>query len=264
MKRWIVVVMALLPGLGHAETPMSLDSWLTCVQATVPRALRAQEVELETRTNGGELIERLVGTLYAQRVATEEGDRVRATLQVRSPDYLDGAAYLLLQSRDFLQDGVYVYLPSVRRVRQVTGSFADGALLGTSFSYYDFKPMAGALGGSALVSEGADVIDERPVRVVSFAPTEADRTDYTRVRAWVDQASCLPLRVEFFEGERVRKRLTAPASALRQADGQAYLSAATMEDLRDGRITHYRSIDVRTDLPASAALFDPSRFYRPR
>lgn len=264
MTRWMLMLLALLPALARAEAPMTLDEWLSCVHATVPSALRAQDVELETRTADGELVERLMGTLYAQRVESEGAPRVRATLQVERPEYLSGAAYLVIQSQDFLQDGVYVYLPSVRRVRQVTGTFADGALLGTSFSYYDFKPLAGAFGGSALESEGTDVIEQRPVRVLSFRPTDADRTDYTRVRAWVDQATCLPLRMEFFEGDRVRKRLTASASALREADGQAYLSAATMEDLRDRRVTTFRSLEVQTGLPLSATLFDPQRFYRPR
>lgn len=260
MKGWMLGVLMLVVGVAQAASPV--DELLACMQATVPTTLRAQQVELETRSANGEVRELLKGTLYARRAETDEGLRTRATLQVQGPEYLVGAAYLVVQSTDFLRDGVYVYLPSVRRVRQVTGTFADGALLGTSFSYFDFKQLTGAFGGAEMRIEGHDEIDGRAVRLMSFTPSGDDRTDYTHVRTWVDRETCLPLRAEFYEGDRLRKRLRAPVTALREDKGHAYLSAATMEDLRDGRVTEFRSVGVQTDADLSAALFSPEAFYR--
>ena len=51
-----------------------------------------------------------------------------------------------LSTDDYLRDGMFVYLPAVKRVRRVTGTFADGALMGTNFSYFDFKQLQNTFG----------------------------------------------------------------------------------------------------------------------
>ncbi len=140
---------ALSPVAYAAQTEESADAVLECMRANVPTSVRVQQIELEATDRAGET--RIVGgRLYARLEPQEDGGRrVRATLRVDTPDYLAGAAYLVREFEAERSDGMYVFLPSVKRVRRVSAEFADGALLGTNFSYYDFKQIQNAFGDAS-------------------------------------------------------------------------------------------------------------------
>ncbi len=191
----------------------------------------------------------------------EGGSTVRATLRIASPDYLAGASYLIRQSESRGQDGMYVFLPSVKRVRRVSGEFSDGPLLGTNISYYDFKQMQHAVGDATAARERDDTLQDRPVYVMTYTPTAEAGTKYSLVRLWVDQKSCVPLQVEFTESGKLRKRMTGSADALRQADGYWYLSQMRLDDLKDKSSTLISIATARVGPELPARLFDPRAFY---
>ncbi len=248
------------PGAAQAD----LGAVLACMQASVPDRLRIQQIEMTaTDPKGGERV--LRGRLYAQREGVESGyPLVRATLLIDAPDYLDGAAYLVRQAEEEERDGMWVYLPSVKRVRRVSGEFADGALLGTNFSYYEFKQMQNAFSDATPRFEGEAELDGEPAWLMSFAPEADAGARYTGVRGWVDRRTCLTRQLEFLEGERVVKRLRADPDAMVQSNGHWYVGSMTMTDLVDGGHTVLRVLDVRTEQETPARYFDPERFYLAR
>lgn len=237
---------------------------LECMRKNVPSELRAQDVEFTTADKAGPT-STLKGRLYAAREKTPEGSRhVRAMLMVSAPPNLAGAAYLVREKDGDAKDGMYVYLPSVRRVRRVTGSIADGGLMGTSFSYADFKQIQNTFTGATAAYESAGDVEKRPVHVLTFKPAEANAGGYTLVRSWVDTQTCVPLKAEFYENTKVRKRLTTPASALKQAGAYWYPAVIEMQDLSDGLRTTLKVKAVTPDPEPglSAGTFDPKTFYQ--
>ncbi len=162
---------------------------------------------------------------------------------------------------------MYVYLPSVGRVRRVSGSFADGALLGTNFSYNDFRQLENAFVGSTARLEGSDRIEGRPVNVLRFQPApnpQAPPSRYSVVRAWVDQQSCLPLKADFYEGTTVRKQLRASVAALRQSGDYWYVTELQMRDLLEGSQTVLRVMGVTAGHELPGSYFSPQLFYLAR
>ncbi|MFA5938052.1 MAG: outer membrane lipoprotein-sorting protein [Sinimarinibacterium sp.] len=241
-----------------AETVESLQS---CMQANVPKNVRVQKVELVATDVSG-AVRTLRGRVYALRETQGEQSMVRATLRIEAPEYLAGASYLVRQAEGESADGMYVYLPSVRRVRRVSGDFADGALLGTNFSYYDFKQMQYAVSDATLAISGHEEVSGRKTTMLDYTPAANSGSKYTRVRSWVDQQTCVPLQIEFFAGEGARKRLSVPsAEALRQADGHWYASEMEMVDLIDGSKTVLRVLGLDTEKAPPARLFNPATFY---
>lgn len=169
---------------------------LQCMRANVPTSLRVQQVEFSTADRTG-VTSALKGRLYAARELTSDGGRhVRAMLQLSAPPNLSGAAYLIREKDGDARDGMYVYLPSVRRVRRVTGSIADGGLMGTSFSYADFKQLQNTFGAARATYEGTGEIDKRPMHVLAFRPADSSEGGYSLVRTWVDYQTCVPLKAE--------------------------------------------------------------------
>ncbi|TDU32127.1 outer membrane lipoprotein-sorting protein [Panacagrimonas perspica] len=235
---------------------------LECMQANVPTSLRVQEVEFSTSDRSG-TASTLKGRLYAERELAPDGSRlVRAMLLLSAPPNLSGAAYLIREKDGDLRDGMYVYLPSVKRVRRVTGSIADGGLMGTSFSYADFKQLQNTFGGARTTYEGGGEIDKRPTHVLAFRPADTTKGGYTLVRTWVDTQTCVPLKAEFHEGKDVRKRLVSPIATLKQVDAYWYASVIEMHDLKQDLHTTLRVFAVKPGGDISGGFFDPKTFYQ--
>src|SRR3546814_7708366 len=77
-----------------------------------------------------------------------------------------------------------------------------------------------------------EVLAGRTVHVLSVMPSASDSARFTRLLAWVDAKSCVALRVDFYEGQTVRKRLSVDAKSLRRDGGYWYASQLQMSDLR--------------------------------
>ncbi|MCC2656935.1 MAG: outer rane lipoproteinsorting protein [Panacagrimonas sp.] len=270
IKRTTIATMlvTLLLLVGLISTARTADDQvgkvLECMRKNVPNELRAQDVEFTTADKAG-TASTLKGRLFAAREQTPDGSRhVRAMLMVSSPPNLAGAAYLVREKDGDAKDGMYVYLPSVRRVRRVTGSIADGGLMGTSFSYADFKQIQNTFTGAQTAYESAGEVDQRAVHVLTFKPTEAGAGGYSLVRSWVDQKTCVPLKAEFYENRTVRKRLVTPASSLKQVGDFWYPAIIEMHDLSDGLRTTLKVKAVTPDPEPglSAGTFDPKTFFQ--
>src|SRR3546814_18575113 len=67
-----------------------------------------------------------------------------------------------------------------------------------------------------------EVLAGRTVHVLSVMPSASDSARFTRLLAWVDAKSCVALRVDFYEGQTVRKRLSVDAKSLRRDGGYWY------------------------------------------
>ncbi|HVT35504.1 MAG TPA: outer membrane lipoprotein-sorting protein, partial [Nevskiaceae bacterium] len=175
MKRACLLMLALCSVAARADE--GADQMLKCMHANVPPTLRVQQIELTVTGREGD-DRKLTGRLYA---APDAQGRLQAMLKIDAPADLAGAAYLVHESDDYLKDGMYVYLSSVKRVRRVSGTFADGALLGTHFSYNDFRQLQTAFAGTpATLEAGEDNLDGRPARILDFTPGADSR--YSRVR----------------------------------------------------------------------------------
>ena len=258
MKFW-TMLLALIVAPAHAAD--SAQTVLDCMRANVPPAVRAQDVELAATDRVG-ATRTLKGKLYALSEKTSSGGSlVRAMLKIDGPTSYAGAAYLVREAEEAAREGMFVYLPSVRRVRRVSGAFADGSLLGTNFSYNDLKLLSNSFVGSAAKLEGSEELDQRPVYRLTFKTVTGGGSPYSTVRTWVDQKSCVPLKAEFFEGNTVRKRLSASASALRQSGKYWYLSEVEMLDLKESTKTVLKLGNVTSASGLPGRYFSPELFY---
>ena len=242
----------------------SAAALLACMQANVPDAVRVQELEFET-SNAEGVISVVKGRLYLEREQVAAGDRlVRAMLRLDGPAKLSGAAYLVREKDGEKMDGMYVYLPSVKRVRRVTGSFADSGLMGTSFSYADFRLLQNSFDGAALSVESSEQIEKRAVHRLLVKPSEARSkgSGYGNARLWVDKQTCVLLKAEFEQDGVVRKRLSVPVDALKQLDTRWYAAVVEMRDEKERIRTVLRMRNLSAPEELSGGYFDPKTFYQ--
>jgi hypothetical protein len=261
--RWIVPG---LLGLAVAAVPLAqaqdtAQKVVECMRANVPQRLAIKSLELTSydRTGGTRTLK---GRMFmSKETGARPGGLISASLYIDLPAELKGAAYLVKETDDYLRDGMFVYLPAVKRVRRVTGTFADGALMGTNFSYFDFKQLQNAFSDLAVKEEGKSEVNQRPTHVLAFKVLEGTETRYTGGRLWVDEEACVVVKAEFNEGARLVKSFTTPQGSLRKAAGTWYLSEVEMVEPGMGTRTIARiaRLDTKAEIPRRH--FDPNAFH---
>lgn len=255
MVRPLFIALALLLCSGRlALAGPAEDKLMSCMRANIPATLRIQEFQLQTVDRKGD--KRLMqGRLFAKR----EGELLRAMLKLTSPSDLNGAAYLMREGEK--KDEMYVFLPALNKTRRITGGASDGPLFGTDLSYADIKQVHSAFTGASPKIEGREKLDGRPVTILSALPTPESGSRYSRIKAWIDDGSCVATKVEFFEGSSARKQLLAPAGAIAKSGDYWYLSESTMTDLKLGTKTQLKVTGVKSGEDVANRYFDSRNFF---
>ena len=254
---WVAALLLASASAAGAQTPVqnSAEPVLACMRANIPKTLQIKDVQLTARDRGGG--ER---TLKARLYAHSEADRLRVMLRIEAPSDLARAAYLVREAEN--SDEMYVYVPALNKVRRVTGASVDGSLWGTDFSYSDFKQVQNAFSGGSVKLEGSKEIEQRPVNVLYFIPRKEDGTRYSGIRSYVDQKTCVALKVEFLEGTGVRKQLSVAAKDLVQSGTRWYAQEALMEDLKDKTRSRLKVVGVTNDKELPDRYFNSRTFYQ--
>jgi hypothetical protein len=269
-RRWLALALALCaPALAQAQSPAQAQAQsqdaqkvLQCMRANVPQRLSIKSLELTAfdRVGGSRTLK---GRMYLARDRGPTGkELISAALYIDLPVELKGAAYLVKETDDYLRDGMFVFLPAVKRVRRITGTFADGALLGTNFSYFDFKQLQNAFSDVSAKYEATGDVHGRAAHVLSYTVLEGTETRYTGGKLWIDQEACVVVKGEFHEaGGRIAKQFSSPPGALRRAGATWYLSDTEMREPGTGTRSTARVTKVDTESAVPNRYFDPTLFH---
>ncbi len=230
------------------------DKLMACMRANIPATLRIQEFQLQSVDRKGNK-RLLMGKLFAKR----DGELLRAMLKLTAPADLKDAAYLVREGEK--ADEMYVFLPAFNKTRRIIGGAGDGPLFGTDLSYADIKQVQSAFTGAGVNIEAHEQLDGRSVTVMALTPTRQSGSRYTRIKAWIDDVSCVAMKVDFLEGSTTRKQLLAPASAITKAGNYWYVSDTTMTDLKLGTKTQLKITGVKSGEDVANRYFDPHNFF---
>lgn len=255
LLRCAVVVAALgSTAAMEVSTQMPVVQRLKCMRANAPQRLSVGDLRLEVE--GPQVATRhLSGRLYSQR--DERG--LRIMLHIVAPTDLAGVRYLLVE--DDPEDALYLYLPSLGKVRRLSGAGAESELAGTTLNYQDLRVMIQAVRGASVSLAGEAEVAGRKTDLLRFVPAVAD-SPFRRVLGSLDRESCVLLRAEFQNGEGTVKTWNIDPASLRRSGTRWYATSSQMEDLQRGTRARLSLGNVRIDEKMSARLFDPRSFYK--
>ncbi|HSW13647.1 MAG TPA: outer membrane lipoprotein-sorting protein [Solimonas sp.] len=225
-----------------------------CLAANLPQHSLAQDLVM-TQTDATGAQRKLVGTWYWQR----SGQQHRATLRLSAPADLAGASYLFLTGG--ARETFYVYLPAVRKVRQVTGATVAQSLFGSGLSAFDLKFLFSGLQGGRFSRIGTAMVKGRPAEQWRYLPPAGPDILYDRLDLSIDNAWCLPLKADLYGGVPWKTLELDPAS-VKQVNGRWTPGRATLTDLRERTSTLIELRTEKVDVPLAAGLFRPNQFYR--
>ena len=281
--------------LRHAQLPilrlLLLSIWATSAWASEPEGTGATLAEIEACARQNlpdragvigfvvDAVDR-TGAITQSRAELRwrkpESDPMRVMLVVSEPAKTAGTA-LLIVDRESQDPEFFVSLPEMKKVRKIRSRRMRGPVLGTDFSYEDLDRLRAPLSKAPLELIGSDIVEDRPAWLLETIPAERDRSEYVRVLTFIDQPTCLPVRIDLFEAgrdgaPRLRKQLLAAQGAIKPATrgGPAKLPHEfVMKDLKREtstviRIERFESSD---DLPEEdftrAALAEKSKAAQP-
>ena len=216
---------------------------------------RAFNTRYECTVTGVIEIETRKGTSVAQRrrmdVATKSIDgRLHTYAVFREPPHVRGLAFLGIEAKESgRSEERFVYLPSLRKIRRVSGSQSDDAFLGTDLSYHDFERQREgsfevSLGGEARVgTESAWIVVAKPRK----------ETGYERVEHTIAQQDFAILATRYFKrgAATAYKQLAMDRGHIVERGACRVPTRIRVEDLQRGTSTvlEVSALSLDADLP---------------
>ena len=240
IKNLFLIITLLQAGLAYGmDTPAAVKS---CLVKNMPESTSVQDVELHARDRGGyESV--MQADIYWKRI----GDNpAKVLMYLHEPADVRGARFLILQNEP--ENDMYIYMPSLFKVRKVTSRNISNSMLGTDFSYEDFERLQGVMTEMKSEQQPDEVLGGRPVHVINSYP--GDNSGYEKIVSYIDTETCVTLKTEFFEtGGKLRKVLTVDPGDIRKT-GHIYVPMEVLiKDIQDKTSTTIVINEIRVDTP---------------
>ncbi len=260
-RRWLrQIPLAVVAGsaLSAANAAPPIEDLRACMASNVPERSSALTLKLESRRRAGASYVHQA-RLYWRRSA----DGLSQTLLcVTAPRDVEGLAYLVHEGES--ARAVWAYLPEEERVLRINPrAAASRARIGrTAVSYEDLRYAPLNLGEPEPGESSESRIGDRPVSIVRLSSPAGESPLYDRVLSFVDQGSCVPLKIELYKGGELRKLVTVDSASIRRVGGIWQARSMKVRDLEQDVETDIlvERIDVDTELPDR--IFSPSYLKR--
>lgn len=191
-------------------------------------------------------------------IVSRRGDEARRDLEVFTKRYGDDASRSIMffhappqvEGIGFLQwtapsepDRQWLYLPALKRVRQISGGARTESFAGTDFSYEDLAIMQDVLDWgedkAATRVVGNESIDGHVSDIIELSPTPAADVSYGKIRLWLGR-----------DDQMVRKY------ELVDADGQLAKTLVLSDIRQEGAIPAAHHLEIRNERSGSHTTVD--------
>lgn len=228
---------------GALETVEEIDA---CVKANAPTRASVQTVILRTVAPGGSESESKA-EVYWKRF---DDGYSRVLLELTEPLTRRGSAVLAIETEG--DPEIYMYMPELRKVKRITADALSGEVFGTVITYEDFERWQRLAREAKRTRLGDAEIEGRAVYVIEGRPARGETSEYERVVSYVDQQTCIALRVEQVQpGGVLRKVLTAPAAQITEEPSGWVPRLVRVEDVVEEIHTDVivEEIDTAAEIP---------------
>lgn len=246
----ITIVLAVTPAMSEPQKPIAvaeLPSGIVCVtkmkDAFEPGRSSLRRVVVSTTDQYGEKVQFIAGQAYKTFP-----DGKRMVLAMLEPEGARGITYLFWERQNRLDK--WVYLPFIRRVREIKGIQTYDHFLGTEFTVSDI--------GLIPIPEACELVE-----VTEHAGVKAYKVEekvlgglyYSRIITWITTNSFLPLQRDYYD---IAGRLwkTAFFKEVTTIDKVPTPLLIEMKDLQSGYVTDFKITNVVYDANIPDEFFD--------
>ncbi len=214
-------------------------------EALEPARASTQKLTVVVSGEIGQPAEWIAGQAREQRA---EGRRMLTVML--APEGARGVA-ILFQDRGKEPGHQWVYIPAVRRVREISRVETHQAFLNSDFTYADLGFVSPREHYELLGSETRDGVRAWKVQAIPL-----EQWYYSRVVSWVAADTWLPIRREFHDPAGLLWKVETWGDVTR-IDGVPIPLRVRMEDVRGKGSTEIRVSDVLWNRELPPELFEP-------
>lgn len=241
-----LVLVAAVPAYA-IETLKEIED---CVRGNRPDETSLQTVAFVRTDRAGDE-KRSRAKVYWKRFP---GDLSKVLIRVSEPVKSRGSGLLLIENEDSTDR--FLYLPALRKVRRITKSSSSGSLLGTDFSSADLEEWQRLRDDRDSERLEDAVVEGRPVWKIQSIPDDPTDSGYERIVSFIDQASCVALKVEYYaRGDQLRKVLTIDPDHVTLESGLHIARRMRMSDLLENTATDLVVESIEIGLPIRDKVF---------
>ncbi len=267
-----------MPSLLFLVAILSLISAAAVAEADDPRsrAILDRAAELSrTARHWGDREQTLVLQIIDRRGGVHD-----RRLQMWTKRYEDDASRTLLIFREPPQargvgvlqwvdphgpDLQWLYSPSMKRVRQITGSRKKESFLGTDFSYEDLGLMMDVItwtpSDATSTYSGEVSVEGTPCALIELRPAESQDVTYGALRLWIGIADHMVYRFEFLGAQGALAK-TLVLSDMLEVNGIPAPHHMEMIDAKAGSRTTAKVESLRFNVGLEEDVFTKRRLER--
>jgi hypothetical protein len=112
------------------------------------------------------------------------------------PADIEGTAFLTVERQEEDPEQ-FLYLPALRRVRRIVAKQKGKSFVNSDLYYQDLERRDPAKDRHRIIGE--ERVGQWQCWVLESIPEEKDSSAYSKTLAWVDQATLVPVKAEFFD-----------------------------------------------------------------
>ena len=149
-------------------------------------------------------------------------------------------------------DDRWLYVPALKLVRRIAASDKRSSFAGSDFSYEDVSGREPEEDAHKLLRE--EKVGERSAYVVESVPKDPASVDFSRKVSWIDKATWLPLKEEYYDrrGELAR---VFTAEELKEIQGFWTITRRVMKNVQTGHWSESVMAEVRYNQKLLPELF---------
>lgn len=210
-----------------------------------------QKVELRSIDRAGyEKI--LVADIYLKRFPDET---TRMVAYFKEPDDIANTRLLIIEKPP--GNEMYMYMPSLFKIRRISSKRISSSMYGSDFSYEDIERFYGMLSSEQPVQAPDVVLNGQSMYVLETRPAEDSGSRYETIVAYFNQRDCIVRRVDYFEpGGKLRKQLMVNEQSMETTGTISLPREFTMTDLRNNTETTLHIRHLELGIPIDDSAFD--------
>ncbi len=250
MTAALTAAILVAPAAGDDGARALLDAVKVLNQTTRKWTDRTQRMRLTVVTRRSDEYRRELEVLTKRFGA----DASRSIMFFHAPPQVHGIGFLQWIAPQE-PDRQWLYLPALKRTRQISGGARTESFVGTDFSYEDLSIMADVLDWgddkARAALAGVETIDGHASDIIELTPTAAAEVSYGTIRLWLGREDQVVLKYEFAdaEGQLVKTLLLSDIRAV------AGLPAAHRLEMRHERAGSHTVVEL-TELKYNTGLED--------
>lgn len=248
----IILFMLFLPVHASAMTAEEVIKKSQAVFFEAGRDFQAR-VKMTLVTRDGQQRQRDLTMLRKNYPAGEQ----KYFMYFHSPADVAGMTFMVYKypNRD---DDRWLFIPAINLVNRIAAQDSRSSFVGSDFTYEDVSGRDLTADAHALLRE--ELFNDRKVYVVESKPIGP--AEYTRKLSWIDQASFLPLKEEYYDVQNSLYKIFT-AEEIKDVQGFATIMKRTMSNVKSGHKTETVFERVQYNVGLGDDLFSERYLRRP-